>query len=253
MYSLIELLNSWPSEIIVLLEFILTLAVMLGLLRYYGKLGIYSYVIVALLCANIQALKGGQFIFFPHPVALGTLLFGTISLAFDILTEYFGKPAALTGIQLGFVAMCLFTLLMLLTVGIHPLVTNDLSNDAQRLVENHIHLKALFMPMPGILLASLLAYLVSQYLDVKIFYYLRRKTHHHWLWLRTLIATGLAAFIDTVVFSVLAWRWLNPNPVSWQTLIFIYILSTYPLRLLCCFSLMPFIYMARYFVPKSKQ
>ena len=249
---IIDLLNVWPSEAVAVLEFIIALASLFSLLRLYGKAGIYSYVTVALICANIQALKGGQFIWLPHPVALGTLLFGTIALAFDILTEYYGKPSALAGVQISFISLCLFTLLMLLTVGIRPLNPQLLTGDTQRLVENHQYIKALFMPLPGILLASLLAYLFSQYCDVKIFYYLRRKTHHQWLWLRTLIATGLAAFLDTCIFSILAWRWFNPSPVSWGTLISVYILGTYPLRLLCCFCLMPFIYLARYFLPSNK-
>ncbi len=247
--SLITLFNSWPADAMAAIELVLCLIFMMGMLRFYGISGLYSYVNIALIVANIQVLKGGQFIFPPHPIAMGTLLFGTIALTFDIMTEYYGKAAALKGVQLGFVILCFFTLLMLITVGVRPLNLATYTTDSLSLYEKHLHIKALFMPMPGILAASLISYAVSQYSDVVIFWLLKRITHQRWLGLRAVMATAVSALIDTSLFSFLAWKLFSPDPVSRKTIFSVYILGTYPLRLLCSFCLSPFIYLAKHFRP----
>ena len=61
----------------------------LGALRFFGKMGIYVYVAIAIILANIQVLKVIEFPFFPEPMALGTILFISIFLCTDILNEYF--------------------------------------------------------------------------------------------------------------------------------------------------------------------
>lgn len=249
--AFVILLNSWPPTAIAFTEGIVCLIFMLLLLRFYGVSGLYAYVCVALIVANIQVLKGGQFLFPPHPIAMGTLLFGTLALVFDILTEYYGKTVALKGVRLGFLILCFFTLLMLMTVGVRPLNPAVLSADSLFLYANHFHIKVLFMPLPGILAASLIAYFISQSSDVIIFRFIKKITHQRWLWLRAILSTSISAFIDTCLFSFLAWHLFNPTPVSWQTLIGVYILGTYPLRLLCSFGLSPLIYLAKPFLPKS--
>lgn len=249
--SIIELLNHWPPTLIAVIELIVCVVFILLMLRFFGFGGLYGYVCVALIAANIQVLKGGQFLFPPHPIAMGTLLFGTITLVFDIITEYYGKNVALSGVRLGFVVLCLFTLLMIITVGVQPLNPQKLSGDSLFLYENHLHIKALFMPLPAILAASLIAYLSSQSADVVIFRFIKKITHARGLWLRAFVSTCASAFIDTCLFSFLAWKLFNPQPVSWQVLFSVYIFGTYPLRLLCSFGLTPFIYLARPFLPKN--
>lgn len=248
---LIILLNSWPATSLAIIELIVCLFFILAMLRWFGVSGLYCYVAVALMAANIEVLKGGQFLFPSHPIAMGTLLFGTITLVFDIITEYYGKLAALKGVRLGFVVVCFFTILMLITVGVKPLDPKTLSADSQFLYENHLHIKALFMPLPGILAASLISYIISQSSDVIIFRLIKHLTQERWLFLRAVLSTSISAFIDTCIFSFLAWKLFSSDPVSWQTLFVIYIFGTYPLRLLCSFGLSPFIYLARPFLPKN--
>jgi uncharacterized integral membrane protein (TIGR00697 family) len=245
----VTLLNGWPPEAVASIEILFCLLAMAGLFRRYGVAGLYSFITILLIVANIQVLKGGQFIFPSHPIALGTMLFGIIALSFDIITEYYGKAAALKGVRLSFFMLASFTVLMFLTVGLRPLSPELLSADSLSLYTNHEHIKALFVPLPGILLASLIAYITSQYVDVMLFYLIRNISHKRLLWLRTVISTSVSAFIDTTLFSYLAWKLFSPTPVTWATLFTIYILGTYPLRLLCSFCFSPLIYLARYCLP----
>src|SRR4051794_31721034 len=82
--NLLAWLNNLPATAVASMELIACLLFILGMLRFFGASGLYCYVAVALIAANIEVLKGGQFIFPPHPIVMGTLLFGTIALVFDI-------------------------------------------------------------------------------------------------------------------------------------------------------------------------
>lgn len=250
--NLINTLNTWPPEVDVGFELLTCLLALAGLLRWYGKAGLYCFVTVLLIVGNIQVLKGAEFVFPPHPIALGTMLFGIISISFDIITEYYGKSAALKGVQLSFFILTLFTLLMFLTVGLRPLDPKTLAPDELFLYTNHEHIRALFLPLPGILIASLSAYLASQYVDVIIFYLLKKVTRERWISLRSFLSTAISALVDNFLFSLLAWKILSPTPVSWSTLFSVYVLGAYPLRLLCSFCFSPLVPLARYFLPNSK-
>ena len=69
------------------------------------------------------------------------------------------------------------------------------------------------------------------------------------LWLRNNISTFLSSLIDNTVFSIFAWIILNPNPLSFNTVIFTFILGTYVLRIFIAIFDTPFIYLAKYFLP----
>jgi uncharacterized integral membrane protein (TIGR00697 family) len=247
--AVITLFNSWPIELVSCLEILSCLLVMAGVLRCYGLYGLYGFISILVVVGNIQVLKGGQFGFLPHPVALGTVLFGIIAVSFDIITEYYGKQAALKGVQLSFIIFAFFTWLMFLTTGLKPLDSKILLPDEAGFYFNHLHIKALFIPMPEILVASLAAYFTSQYVDVLIYFSIKHITQQRLLWLRAVLSTGVSAFIDTCIFSLLAWKVLSPHPVSWHTLWTDYIFQTYPLRLACSFCFSPLVYLARYCLP----
>ena len=69
------------------------------------------------------------------------------------------------------------------------------------------------------------------------------------LWFRNNISTFLSSLIDNTVFSIFAWIILNPNPLSFNTVIFTFILGTYVLRIFIAIFDTPFIYLAKYFLP----
>ncbi len=244
-------LNSLPIEIVSCVELLSCLLFMGVLLRWQGLAGLYGFISILVVVGNIQVLKGGQYSFLPHPIALGTMLFGIIAVSFDIITEYYGKKAALQGVQLSFICFTFFTLLMFLTVGLKPLDPKVLAADEMSFYLNHELIKSLFVPMPQILVASLVAYFASQYVDVILYYLIKNMTQQRLLLLRAFISTAVSAFIDTCIFSFLAWKVLSPHPVTWHTLWQDYIFQTYLLRLACSFCFSPLVYLARYCLPSK--
>ena len=62
-----------------------------------------------------------------------------------------------------------------------------------------------FLSSTRIFMASLVAFLVSQYTDIGVFHLVKRLTHNRLLWLRATGSTAASQLIDTCVIQTLAW------------------------------------------------
>ena len=98
----VEAMNRAPPGVVALFMLLTAYGGVLLLMRLFGIYGLVAFVIVSILGANIQVLKVVQFAVFPHPVALGTILFASSYLAIDLVTEYYGSALARRIIWLGF-------------------------------------------------------------------------------------------------------------------------------------------------------
>ncbi len=251
--SLVISMQSLTPELLWVILLGFSFASLLLMLRLFGVWGVTVYMCVALIAANLQVLKTVQFSLWDSPVALGTVLFSTTFLCTDILTEYFGAKEARRAVLLGFSGMLLLTCFMVLAVGFTPLPDSMQSTEWAWGLENHIHLKALFMPIPSILLAGFIAYLCSQILDIWIYQRIRTLTHGKFKWLRNNASTWISALVDNTIFSVLAWVIFSSHPMAWPVVWKTYILGTYFLRIGVALLDTPILYLAGYCLPKTAQ
>ena len=210
-------------------------------LKLFGYVGLFIYSALAVIIGNIQVLKTVDFFYSPEPVALGTILFASTFLCTDILSEHFDKDKAKKNVLISFISFLFMTIIMLITIGFKP-STNDWVQDS---------LVNVFTPMSRFFIASMIAYLASQYFDVWIYSTIKNLTKNRFLWLRNNLSTIISSLIDNTVFSLLAWIILNPNPETLYNVIMIYIFGTYILRIFIAFIDTPFMYLSKVFLPNK--
>ena len=239
--SFTSYLSSLNTFVLWLIMLFFCFSSILIFLKLFGYAGLYVYSALAIIAGNIQVLKTVDFFYSPESVALGTVLFASTFLCTDILSEHFGKDKANKNVLIGFISFLFMTIIMLITIGFYP-SPNDFIQES---------LENVFTPMSRFFIASMIAYLLSQYFDVWIYSTIKNITSNKLLWLRNNVSTILSSLIDNTVFSILAWIILNPNPETFYNVMMIYIFGTYILRIFIALVDTPFIYLSKLCIPKK--
>lgn len=197
--------------------------------RLYGKMGLYIWIPIACIIANIQVLKAVEF--FGITATLGNIVYASSFLVTDILSENYGKKEAKRAVHIGFLSLITMMILMNLALRFVP-APDDFANDS---------LKTIFGFMPRIVLASLAAYMISQYHDILAFHFWKnRMPGRHTLWLRNNASTMVSQLIDTAVFCAIAFVGVFPSAVFWEIF-----WTTYVLKFIVAALDTPFVYLAR--------
>lgn len=237
--TLVDWLQGLPPELLALGLLLSCGIIILLMMRVFGAVGLMVYSSLAVIVANLQVQKATPYHYFEEPVALGTIVFSSIFIVSGVLTEYYGKAVARKAVWLSFTGMILVTFFMLLTIGFKP---------ASGFMEAHNAMCTLFIPAPALITASLIAYAVGQLNDIWIFAALSKVTHRKLLWFRSFFATLISAFLDNLIFSVLAWMVFAAHPLPWKTVFFTYVVGTYFIRIFIALVGIPFVYLARFMV-----
>ncbi len=220
------------------LWFVLMLACFAGITlayRLFGKTGLYVWVAMAIILANIQVAKLIRF--FGLVTAMGNIIYGTTFLATDILTEKYGARAARRAVFIGFFALIATTVIMQITLMFEPDEADTLSPA----------LEQIFSFMPDVLVASLTAYFISQLHDIWAFEFWKRVTRGKYLWLRNNASTMVSQLIDNATFTFLFFVVFNPDFVSsigYQGIFEIF-LTSYIMKLIVAVCDTPFVYISK--------
>ena len=188
--------------------------------------------------------------FFSEPVTLttGIITYPLTFLITDIVCEVFGQKKASQMVIYGFVASILslvFIKIAVILPGSNVWVNGSLGyeniNEMQRAYES-------VFTLPGFLIsASMLAYLVAQLIDVKIFHYIKKVTSEKKLWLRNNLSTMFSQLIDTIIVnSIFLYFGLN---LSWEIIINI-IIASYIVKVFIAAIDTPLVYTGVHFTRK---
>jgi uncharacterized integral membrane protein (TIGR00697 family) len=240
MIEFIILLQQLSPLSMFVLQFLLSISMIFILMKFFGKDGLYLYVIVGIIASNIQVLKAVKLPYFDSPVPLGDVMFTSLFLVGDIITEYYGRQAAQKSIWLGFASSAMFAAIMILAVGIKPLYYSDTSDIL--FIKSHHAMSLLFTPSVSILSASLIAYFVSLWFDVRLFSLIKTITRGKWLWLRSIVSSSLGIIIDTCIFSAFAWVIFATNPLPLESVIDSYMINAIKIRLFLTILNVPVFY-----------
>jgi uncharacterized integral membrane protein (TIGR00697 family) len=217
-----------PNEIYWVLFLAVDLSLMLLAFRLWGKYGIYAFIGGSIIVCNIQVLVTVEL--FGMVATLGNIIYASIFLGTDILNEIYGEKEARRGVWIGFFMLLWANIAMQAALFFEPI------GDAGIFVA----LQQIFELFPRVTIASLLAYLVSQHHDIWSFARWKRATADKHLWLRNNASTIVSQFIDSLVFTAVAF--LGAMPFAFVLEIFI---TTFVLKLLVAAADTPFVYLAR--------
>ena len=181
-----------------------TLALDLGITilmyRLFGRDGLLGCIVLAILLANIQGPK--LTIILGFQTSLGVIFYSGIFFATDLLSEKYGRTEAGKAVMIGFGISVIVVLMMSLALLFQPSDqpgTAEFSQRIQTSFENILDFT------PRFVFGSLLAYLISQSLDVWLFHRIRELTGGRWLWLRNNGSTMLSQLVDTFLYSFVVW------------------------------------------------
>lgn len=140
---------------------------------------------------------------FRFEVSVGILPYPITFLITDILSEIYGKKKANQVVVAGIFAS-FFSMLIILVADYAPAIDNSPIGDET--------FTKVFGLSPLAVLASMLAYLAAQFIDIRIFHFWKKLTKGKHLWLRNNFSTFLSQFIDTFTvlfllssFKILPW------------------------------------------------
>jgi uncharacterized integral membrane protein (TIGR00697 family) len=154
--------------------------------------------VTSLLLSNIIATKIIQVGGFILPAAV--VLYPFTFLFTDVVSEVEGKKGGHQLVMMGFY-MSIIMVIILFTGSILPAAPFWKYQDAY---------DAILGATPRIVIASMIAYLISQNHDVWAFHWWKERTSGKHLWLRNNLSTVASQLIDTVLFIGIAFGGLFP-------------------------------------------
>ncbi len=136
-------------------------------------------------------------------ISVGILPYPVTFLITDLISEVYGRKKANQVVTAGIFAS-LFSMAIILVADLVPAIPTSP-------VDDHVFSKV-FALSPLAVLASMLACLCAQYVDIAIYHFWKRLTNGRYLWLRNNFSTFTSQFIDTFLvvgllclFGVLPW------------------------------------------------
>lgn len=170
-------------------------------------------------------------------ISVGILPYPITFLITDIISEVYGKRKANQVVTAGIFAS-FFSMLIVYVAGNVPAtewspINNTLFN-------------TVFGATAIAVLASMMAYLLAQYIDIQIFHFWKRLTKGKHLWLRNNFSTFLSQFVDT--FTVL-FLLCSFGKISWS-LFSVLLASGFLFKVMVAVLDTPFLYAAVYALRK---
>ena len=136
-------------------------------------------------------------------LSVGILPYPITFLITDLISEIFGKKKANQVVVAGIFAS-FFSIGILLVADAVPAIAYSPINDAT--------FNQVFSLSPLAVLASMIAYLLAQFVDIRIYHFWKKITQGKHLWLRNNFSTFASQFLDTFTvilllcfFGVLSW------------------------------------------------
>lgn len=217
------------NNLLLMIAIILTFTLLLIAKKLFGKSGVIGFMGLATIMANIFIVKSVDLL--GIGATLGNVMFASNFLATDILTECYGVKEAKKGVRFAIFAVIAFSLCTQLALVFAP-------NEIDIAQESF---NTIFSITPRITIASVMLFALSNFLDVNLYEYLRKKTNGKYIWLRNNVSTILCNGTENFIFYLLAFWGI----FSFKE-IFAMGLSATIIEVLIAICDTPFLYIARH-------
>lgn len=181
--------------------------------------------------AILGELTGGKlFTLGPFTLSIGVIPWPVVFIATDLINEYFGRDGVrrLTLMTIGLIVYAFIVLFLSIQV---PAASFSPVSDAQ--------FYAVFGQSLWIIFGSVIAFGISQLVDVAVFWLVRHKTGGRFLWMRATGSTVVSQLIDSIVIIGIAF-WL---PGKVKTAEFLTVAaSNYSFKLIVALGITPLLY-----------
>ena len=184
----------------------------------------------------------------------GVILWPAVFITTDIINEYFGKKGVqrisyitVGCISFAFLAIYVITLLPPAAFWLDVNGT-DADNNAFNI---DFAFNKIFRQGLGIIVGSLVAFLIGQLLDVIVFQKLKRITGEKKIWLRATGSTLVSQLVDSFVVLFIAFYFLAPEGSRWSVAQVTSVgIINYIYKFAIAILLTPLIYLAHYFIDR---
>ncbi len=167
------------------------------ILAYKIYLILAALFITSLVVSNLIFQKffyWNPFGLFRFEISVGILPYPITFLITDLISEIYGKKKANQVVVVGIFAS-FFSMAIIYIANSVPAIESSPVDD--------VIFTKVFGLSPLAVLASMLAYLFAQFIDIRIFHFWKRITRGKHLWLRNNFSTFASQFIDTLTVLVL--------------------------------------------------
>ncbi|MFW5687669.1 MAG: queuosine precursor transporter [Bacteroidota bacterium] len=167
-------------------------------------------------------------------VPAGLIAFPATFLATDLVSELFGRRKAQLLVWVGFGVNCF--MLILMTINFHLPNAEGVSGG--------LHLfDGIYGFMVGNTIASMIAYLTAQTIDVHLFHFWKKKTGGKHLWLRNNASTMVSQLVDsTAIITILYLSGNLGGSITSLSAVVILILNSYLFKFFAALLDTPIIY-----------
>jgi uncharacterized integral membrane protein (TIGR00697 family) len=125
-----------------------------------------------------------------------------IFLTTDVIGEIYGREMARFFVRCGFIATALFLLYSLISMVLPWAEAGLWAKESY---------EQIFGVSMRIAVASLVAFAIAEFQDVRVFFFVREKIGEKYFWLRSLVSNVWSQLLDTVIFMVIAFYGVYSN------------------------------------------
>lgn len=180
-------------------------------------------------------------------MSIGVIIWPLVFITSDILNEYFGKKGVR---RISFISAAVILYSSVITFAGTKMPPAQFWLETNRPLGNgdfdiNLAYNVVFSQGIGIVIGSVIAFLVSQLVDVYVFHYFRRLTEHRFLWLRTTGSTVISQVIDSFLILFIAFyvlgNWSMEQVINVGVVQYVY-------KVGLAIILTPLIYLAHYVI-----